>query len=126
MLPCIHSLRPHCYTVTRSISRETLATSTAAGPTGASEGPACLSDILQESFALSWLRSGMTHCCHYCTWRTLCSRFLVPLGPCSPPEPADRPRCDCHPAWNLMALAQPRCQLDFLTRLRALEAAAQQ
>ncbi|KAL4853975.1 Glycolipid 2-alpha-mannosyltransferase 1 [Chlorella vulgaris] len=40
-----------------------------------------------------------------------------------PSQPADRPRCDCHPAWDAVPLAQPRCQLDFQTRLHALQRA---
>jgi uncharacterized membrane protein YgcG len=38
-----------------------------------------------------------------------------------PLEPEARPRCDCNPHWDVVPGDQPSCQLDFLTRLAALE-----
>ncbi|KAL4447698.1 hypothetical protein ABPG75_004917 [Micractinium tetrahymenae] len=40
-----------------------------------------------------------------------------------PLDPASRPRCDCSPFYDAQPGRQPSCQLDFLDRLAALEAA---
>ena len=48
-------------------------------------------------------------------------RPTAALPECSPLEPEARPRCDCNPHWDAVPGDQPSCQLDFLTRLAALE-----